>query len=108
MTATFFEQRASYFFANNKKDKLFTVNAIGLVVCDDRDCALGLREHDSDSSFPTSTPLPFFSLSSSSSSADEDELASESGVSIDSTASSSEEPFQNEMYHIDKPIKDTS
>lgn len=108
MTSTFFEQRASYFFANNKKDKHFTVDAIGVFMCDEDHHNGSLDLIDSDTSSPTSNRSHFFMSSSSSSSSADDDLVSESDASEGTSASSAEESFTDELYHIEKPIKITS
>lgn len=96
MTATLFEQRAAYFFANNKKDQMFTVDCVGVAAFDD-----SLEEPESESSSPVSARSNFFSSASSTSSAED--FGSESEASIGTTASSADE--NDEIYHIEKPIR---
>jgi phosphatidate phosphatase APP1 len=107
MTSTFFEQRASYFFANNKKDKHFTVDAIGVVMYDENNNS-SIDLDDSDTSSPTSTRSHYFMSSSSSSSSAEDDLGSDSDASEGTSASSTEESFSEDIFHIEKPIQMTS
>jgi hypothetical protein len=98
MTATFFEQRAAYFFANNQKDQKFTVGCVGVADFDDT-----LEEPESESSSPVSARSNFFSSASSASSAED--FGSESEASIGTIASSADENENDEIYHIEKPIK---
>lgn len=103
MTSTFFEQRASYFLANNKKDTFFTVDAVGVFLDDDQHHVT----HESDSSSPTSNRSNFF-MSSDSSSSDDDDAASYSDASEGTSASSTEEQFTEELYHIEKGVNMTA
>jgi hypothetical protein len=99
MTNTFFEQRASYFLASNKKGTSFTVDAVGVFMYDGHHHS----GHESDSSSPTSNRSHFF-MSSDSSSSEDDDLASYSDASEGTSASSTEELFTEDLYHIKESI----
>lgn len=101
MTATFFEQRASYFLANNKRDTSFTVDAVGVFQHDTHHHVT----HESDS--PTSPRSNFF-MSSDSSSSEDDDVASYSDASEGTSASSTEDQFGEELYHIEKGVNMTA